>query len=398
MSTVYPVSGSPYLGSSANPSYSGIFIPTIWSGKFVEKFYDATVLGAIATTDYEGEIRSFGDTVNIRTHPTINIQPYQVDQALNVQRPSSPLVTLQINQGAYFNTVLDDVMQIQADVDLLSNWADNASEQMKVYVDTQILQVTSIGNNVAGASTVIVSGGGTQNTAYPAGRLSASINLGASTNSSIYVAGTKYFGAPLVLSRGFTAQGPTGSQTPTGTVYGIALAAANAGSGLNTSCPRSILDFIIDCGLVLDEQRVPESGRWVVLPAWAAAMVKRSAFQQAYLTGDAVSIARNGRLGMIDRFTVYVSNLLPFGTVAGTNTAGAASGATAGLATALATGEYGVYFGHSLGLTFASQMTKVETLRSESTFGTLMRGLQVWGFQVINPTLIGYAVVSNSGQ
>src|SRR5579872_3622511 len=110
----YPVSGSPYLGSSATPAYSGIFIPTIWSGKFVEKFYDATVLGAIATTDYEGEIRNFGDTVNIRTHPTITIQAYQVDQALNVQRPSSPLVTLQINQGAYFNTVLDDVMQIQA--------------------------------------------------------------------------------------------------------------------------------------------------------------------------------------------------------------------------------------------------------------------------------------------
>ena len=43
-------------------------------------------------------------------------------------------------------------------------------------------------------------------------------------------------------------------------------------------------------------------------------------------------------------------------------------------------------------------MTKVETLRSESTFGTLMRGLQVWGFQVINPTIVGYAVISNSGQ
>ena len=51
-----------------------------------------------------------------------------------------------------------------------------------------------------------------------------------------------------------------------------------------------------------------------------------------------------------------------------------------------------------MGLTFASQMTKVETLRSESTFGTLMRGLQVWGFQVINPTIVGYAVISNSGQ
>jgi hypothetical protein len=134
----YPISGAPYLGSNPSPAYSGVFIPTIWSGKFVEKFYDATVLGAIASTDYEGEIRNFGDTINIRTHPTITINAYAANQALTVQRPSSPLVQLQINQGAYFNTVLDDVMEIQADVDLLSNWADNASEQMKVYVDNAV--------------------------------------------------------------------------------------------------------------------------------------------------------------------------------------------------------------------------------------------------------------------
>jgi hypothetical protein len=388
----YPV-GTPYLGSTPSPAYSGIFIPAIWAGKFVEKFYDATVLGAIASTDYEGEIKSYGDTVFIRTHPAININAYSTDQALTVQRPSSNLVTLSINQGAYFNTVLDDVMEIQADVDLLSVWADNATEQMKVYVDTAILAVASIGNKVSGFDTFIVTPGATQNMGYPAGRLSASLNLGASTNSSVFVSSVKYFGAPLWLGRAAS------TTAPGATVYGLATGTgANvAGAGFTAAAYRGILDFIIDCGLVLDEQRCPETGRWIVLPAWAAALIKRSAFQQAYLTGDSVSIARNGRLGMIDRFTVYVSNLLPVGSGAGAGTAGAASGATAGLATTLAAGEYGVYFGHAMGLSFASQLTKVETLRSESTFGTLMRGLQVWGFQVINPTLVGFAVVSNSG-
>ncbi|MFI5397599.1 MAG: hypothetical protein ACHQ9S_18840 [Candidatus Binatia bacterium] len=386
----YPV-GTPYLGTSASPAYSGIFIPAIWSGKFVEKFYDATVLGAIASTDYEGEIRNFGDTVYIRTNPTITINAYTTDQVLAVQRPSSNLVTLSINQGAYFNTVLDDVFEIQADVDLLSNWADNASEQMKVYVDTLILVPASIGNNVSGVTTLLVTPGGSQNTAYPAGRLSQSLNFGASTNSTIFVASSKYYGAPLWLGRA------PSTTTPTGTYYGIAMAAANAAQGWTALSPRGILDFIIDAGQSLDEQRCPETGRWLVLPAWAAAMIKRSNFQQAYLTGDAVSIARNGRLGMIDRFTVYVSNLLPIGSGAGAGTAGATSALATSMATSLATGEYAAYWGHNLGLTFASQMTKVETLRSESTFGTLMRGLQVWGFQVINPTIVGYAVISNSG-
>jgi hypothetical protein len=80
---------------------------------------------------------------------------------------------------------------------------------------------------------------------------------------------------------------------------------------------------------------------------------------------------------MVDRFTIYVSNLLP-----------------AGVAGGVAAGEYLVYAGHKNGLTFASQMTKVETLRSESTFGTLLRGLQVYGLGVIDGTAIATSVVA----
>jgi hypothetical protein len=33
------------------------FIPEIWSGKLLKKFYDYTVLSKITNTDYEGEIK-----------------------------------------------------------------------------------------------------------------------------------------------------------------------------------------------------------------------------------------------------------------------------------------------------------------------------------------------------
>ncbi len=45
---VYPA------GSTANALGTNGFIPEIWSGKLVEKFYAATVLSAISNTDYEG--------------------------------------------------------------------------------------------------------------------------------------------------------------------------------------------------------------------------------------------------------------------------------------------------------------------------------------------------------
>jgi hypothetical protein len=38
-------------GQPTTYPYSGTFIPEIWSGKLLVKFYDATVLTAIANTD-----------------------------------------------------------------------------------------------------------------------------------------------------------------------------------------------------------------------------------------------------------------------------------------------------------------------------------------------------------
>lgn len=301
---VYPI-------DAGNPDYSGIFIPTIWSGKLIERFYDATVLAAISNSDYEGDIKNQGDTVKIRTKPTITINDHTSGKNLTVERPTSSIVELQIDKGKYFNTILDDVMEVQADLNLLSMWADDASEQMKIAIDTDVLA------NIAADVDA-------KNKGNTAGRISGDVELGLAT-------------APLAL----VARGATGTQV-------------------------EILDLITNFGQVLDEQNIPETGRWIVLPAWACAMIKRSELRDASLTGDGVTMMRNGRLGMIERFTVYMSNLLPKDATAGTE----------------------IIAGHSHGLTFASQLTKVETLRGESSFGTYLRGLQVYGYKVTDGTAI----------
>ena len=321
MATVYPVSATPWVGQNPNPAYSGIFIPQIWSGKLVEKFYAATVLAAISNTDYEGEIKNFGDTVNIRTRPTIVISDYQVDQDLSVQRPSSNLVVLQINNGKYFNVALDDVMEVQSDIDLMNIWAQDAAEQMKISVDTSVLSYLSTTTDIAST-----------NYGATAGAITASINLGTA-------------GAPLTVSAN-----PATTHT-------------------------YVLDLITQAGQVLDEANIPESGRWMVIPSWFAALIKQSDLRNASIAGDMTSILRNGRLGEIDRFTLYYSNLLP--TVD-----------TSGLA-------YSVFFGVPAALTFAAQFTKMETIRSERSFSNLVRGLQVYGFKVVTAAAMGRSIVLN---
>jgi len=335
-----PVSQPIFPTGSAQPvvPYSGTFIPEIWSGKLIEKFYASTVLAAISNTDYEGEIKNQGDTVKIRTKPTIAIRDYQAGGALTADRPSSNIVTMKIDKGLYFNEILDDVMEIQSDINLMGIWSDDAAQQMKITVDQRVLKGLLGTANAA-------------NRGATAGAISGNINLGVTGAGNI----------PVIANPG---NPPVAGQV-------------------------TILQLILRMGLVLDEQNIPEQGRWVLLPAWAAAMIKGSELRQAYLSGDQTSILRNGRLGMIDRFTIYISNLLPKGAF---TDGGGGDGTTANQV--LAAGETAIFAGHAHALTFASQISKVETLRSEFTFGTLLRGLQVYGSMVVDNIALVQAVIS----
>lgn len=311
-------------GSSGNSLQATGFIPEIWSGKLVEKFYASTVLAAISNTDYEGEIKNKGDRVKIRTKPTITIHNYDADGLLGLDRPTGGTVELYIGNGKYFSVILDDVMEVQSDLNVLSMWSDDAAQQMKIAVDSDVLDGI-YGQMVA------------QNQGVAAGAISGSLNLGVQ-------------GTPL------------------------AVVGRNPGVG-----QLELLDVLLRMGQVLDEQNIPEVGRWVVLPAWAGRMIKQSELRQAYLSGDSVSMLRNGRLGMVDRFTIYISNLLPNNGSDSTH---------------FNAGEWPIYAGHAHGLTFASQISKVETLRSELTFGQILRGLQVYGYQVVDGRALVQAQVT----
>ena len=284
-------------------SYSGVLIPSLWAGKWNMKFYDATVLAAISNTDFEGMIKNQGDKVIIRNLPDIEIGDYVVGQSLPPsQRPLSSTIELTIDRAKYFRFGLDDIDAVQTDMALLDGWMNDATQQSKIVIDKDVL-----GSVIADVASV--------NQGATAGRKSANFNLGA-TNAS------------------------------------VAITTSNA------------VDQILALGTVMDEANIPEDNRWIVLPPWYINRLKRSDLKQAYLTGDSVSPLRNGKVGMIDRFTVYSSNLLS-----------TASDGTHTYTSVLA--------GHKSAITFASQLVKVENMRPESTFATVVRGLQVYGFKTV---------------
>jgi len=261
------------------------FIPEIFSKLLQAKFYKQSVLPAISNTDYEGEISGQGEKVVIRTVPAVTINDYA--GSITTQELTTAKVELLIDKAKYYSFKVDDVLAAQADISLLEAASGDASEGMRVAVETDVL---------------------------------ANVATGATT---------------------------TGSQT--------------------TITASNILTSILSMSTALDNLNIPEEGRFIVLSPEFVSLLKQSELRQAYLTGDDTSPLRNGKVGMVDRFTVYQSNMLY------TPGSGTDSGYTHVLA------------GHPKAISFASQFTNAETVRMETTFGDQVRGLKVYGSKVVTP-------------
>lgn len=333
-------------GGSADSAYNSSgttgYIPELFSKKMLINFFEVTLFKSIANTDYQGEISDMGDKVNISTTPTIAISDYVIGDDMNTEVPTSDSLPLTIDQGKYWNYKINDIDKVQTHLNLLNAFASEAGEQMAQVVDTDVLKYITL----SGYDTTVlaVAGDGVgpadANWGTAAGAISGDINLGAEFTT---VSGDNAL-APTVDTAGST-----------------------------------MVDYIIDAGLVLDEQNIPKANRWIVLPAWACAMLKRGDLKRADVTGDSTGVIRNGLIGEVDGMMVYKSNNVYNATESG------------------GTGDdvelFYCPFGVKAGMTFASQLVKSESVRMEKQFGDIFRGLNVFGRAVVQPTSIGMMIL-----
>jgi len=252
------------------------------------------------------EIKAFGDTVIIRTVPNIDIKDYYKGMKLVYDVYESEKVTLKIDKGKYWAFGVDDVDKRQSDLPYVDKWSDDASQQMKIKIDTGIL--ADIYADVASA-----------NKGAQAGASSASYNIGTSGSA-------------------------------------VAITKAN------------VIDYIVDCEAVLTEQNLPETDRWMVIPTWMNNLLEKSDLKDASMTGKESTLP-NGRIGRLGNFEILVSNNY----TAVTDTYQC----------------YHVLFGHKSALTFAAQITESESLKNPDSFGDLIRGLNVFGYETIKPSSMG---------
>lgn len=293
----------------------GQFTPELWSMILTEKTYPNTVFSDISDLTWEGEISKMGDTVHIRTQPTITVNTYEIGQTISYQVPTSTATQLTISKGLYWAYQIDDIDRYEADIDLMEMFAQNAVQQTMVKQDLDLL---------AG----IVAEVGTANQGASAGAISGNINLGAS-------------GSPLSIT--------------------------------STNVVDSVLFAASQC---LDEQNIPYDGRrWIVLPSWMVRQLRNSEIKLVYETGDAVSPARNGKVGRIADFEIYQSNNLSYG--------------SDGSLTA-----WNCLFGWSPGLAWASQFIETDIVKLQTQIGVGVRSVCAYGYNVVVPNFVGNVYVT----
>lgn len=129
----------------------------------------------------------------------------------------------------------------------------------------------------------------------------------------------------------------------------------------------------------LDEANVPEEGRYIIVPPWAHSLVSQT---QGFIAttdpaGNATPTMQRGFMGMISGFgAVLKSNNVPQPVSGGPGT-----------------GVWAIQAGHPMSTTYAEQISETEALRLQTTFGDGVRGLHVYGAQVVRPDSIAVAYV-----
>lgn len=318
-------------GAFAGLQASGTFIPTLWSSKLNAKFYTASTFADICNTNWEGEISGMGDKIVINNIPDIAISTYVPGAGLTYQVPTPSTLELQIDKGKYFAFQVNDIIAHQAQPSLMDMFSNDASMQMKVAVDSECFYGTFRGAAAA-------------NQGANAGVKSGAYNLGTEA-------------APVTLT------------------------------GAN------ILQTLTALAGVLDEQNIPETERALIMDPVTRQILMQSNLAQAQFMGDSQSMIRNGKIGAIDRFTAYVSNNMP-------RTNATQAYWTSGDGTQIATAAAGtadrrrvLIACHKSAISFASQMTKLETVRNPNDFGDFVRGVNVYGYKVTKPEAMAIAIV-----
>jgi hypothetical protein len=290
---------------------NSFFMPAIYSKKVQNFFRKASVVEAITNTDYTGEISAAGDTVNIIIEPTVAVAAYTRGLQLSTTKLTDQELTMVIDKANYFQFKVDDIEDKMSHVNWQATASGAAAYALKNAFDSEILTYISGAVSTTGPDLVYGADDAT------AGTLE---DIDAPATESVRI--------------GYTAATMTDP-----------------------------LDLIARMARLLDDQNVPEEGRWFVAsPEFYEVLSKSSSRLLSVDYNAGQGSIRNGLVssGKLRGFDMYRSNNMPAGTNAKI-----------------------VLAGHISAVSTAQAISSTETIRDPNSFGDIVRGLHVYGRKLL---------------
>ena len=301
-----------YFAQSSGSNFSGNnFMPELYSKKVLNFFRKASVAEAITNTDYAGEISAFGDSVKIIKEPVITVDQYERGGSVTATTLTDNEVTLVVDTANAFKFIVDDIETSMSHVNFKEVASSSAAYALRDAFDTGVI---------------------------------AKLFAGVSASSPNHI---------------------LGSDSATDLAAGTFDGTGNLDIGY-ASGEHDPIDVLSHMARLLDEQSVPEEGRWFLAnPEFYEQLVQSSSKLMSVDFNAGQGSIRNGLVssGKLRGFDMYKTNNI------------AATSNAAGKCIA----------GHISSTCTAQTIINTEVVRDTASFGDIVRGLHVYGAKVLRP-------------
>ena len=301
-----------YFAQSSGSNFSGNnFMPELYSKKVLNFFRKASVAEAITNTDYAGEISAFGDSVKIIKEPVITVDQYERGGSITATTLTDNEVTLVVDTANAFKFIVDDIETSMSHVNFKEVASSSAAYALRDAFDTGVIAKMFAGVPASSPNHIL-----------------------GSDSATDLAAGT--FDGTGNLDIGYA----SGEHDP--------------------------IDVLSHMARLLDEQNVPEEGRWFLAnPEFYEQLVQTSSKLMSVDFNAGQGSIRNGLVssGKLRGFDMYKTNNI------------AATSNAAGKCIA----------GHISSTCTAQTIINTEVVRDTASFGDIVRGLHVYGAKVLRP-------------
>ena len=299
------------FANSVSGQANSYFLPSVYSRKVLNFFRKASVVEAITNTDYAGEISAYGDSVKIIKEPVISVSDYTRGSDTTATKLTDQELNLVVDSAKAFKFIVDDIETNMSHVNFKEVASSSAAYALKDSYDAAVI---------------------------------ASMFSGVSASSPDHIIGSDSATADATMSHATNSVDLLGSD----------------GTGVDA------LDLMARMARKLDDQNVPEEGRWFVAPPEFYEELGKSGSKLLSVDFNAgQGSIRNGLVssGKLRGFDMYKSNNIA--------------------ATSNASGK--VLAGHISSTATANTILSTEVIRDPSSFGDIVRGLHVYGAKVLRP-------------